>query len=150
MAASVGVRGEDPCHLFHDSIVWINRVSSGAGVHHVGVENDARDKRFTVRAHDAFGITQEPNSQAYVSVAVIDPRSGIFGGEYPKQATHNGHADLAGRTAGGEAIHVFVMVEIDVGPLAIKARLPFNIAVQGYAPYGMSFDEFLPSDDDPG
>jgi hypothetical protein len=42
------------------------------------------------------------------------------------------------------------MVEIDVGALAIKARLSFDITVQGYAPYGMSFDEFLPSGDDPG
>ena len=57
---------------------------------------------------------------------------------------------MAGRATGGEAIHVFVMVEIDVGALAIKARLSFDITVQGYAPYGMSFDEFLPSGDDPG
>jgi hypothetical protein len=36
-------------------------------------------------------------------------------------------ADLAGRGAGGEAVEVFVMVEIDVGPLAIKAGLPFDL-----------------------
>jgi hypothetical protein len=72
------------------------------------------------------------------------------GGEYAKQAALNGHADLACRAAGGEAVDVFVMVEIDVGPLAIKAGLPFDIAVQGYALYAMSFDEFLPSDDNPG
>ena len=54
------------------------------------------------------------------------------------------------RCTGGEAVDVFVMVEIDVGPLAIKAGLPFDIAVQGYALYAMSFDEFLPSDDNPG
>jgi hypothetical protein len=42
------------------------------------------------------------------------------------------------------------MIKIDVGPLAIKTGLPFDVAVQGYAPDGMSFDEFLPSDDNPG
>jgi len=150
LSSSVSVRSEYPGHFFHDSIVWINRVSAGAGVHHVGVKNDAGDERFTAGAHDARGITQEPNSKADVPVAVIDPDSGVFGGEYAKQATLNGHADLTGRAAGGEAVNIFVMIKIDVGPLAIKAGLPFDVAVQGYAPDGMSFDEFLPSDDYPG
>ena len=150
LSASVSVRGEYPSHFFHDSIVWINRVSAGAGVHHVGVKNDAGDERFTAGAHDARGITQEPNSKADVPVAVIDPDSGVFGGEYAKKATLNGHADLTGRAASGEAVNVFVMIKIDVGPLAIKAGLPFDVAVQGYAPDGMRFDEFLPSDDYPG
>jgi len=33
------------------------------------------------------------------------------------------------------------MVEIDVGPLAIKAGLPFDIAVQGYAPYNQLLEK---------
>ena len=125
-------------------------LSTGAGVHHVGVKNDAGDERFTAGAHDACGITQEPNSKADVPVAVIDPDVGVFGSEYVKQASLDGHADLASCAAGGEAVDVFVMVEIDVCPLAIKAGLPFDVAVQGYAPDGMRFDEFLPSDDYPG
>ena len=80
LSASVSIRGEDPGHFFHDSIVWINRVSSGAGIHHVGVKNDAGDERFNAGAHDACGIAQEPKSQAYVPIAVIDPDSGVFGG----------------------------------------------------------------------
>jgi hypothetical protein len=92
-------------------------LSTGAGVHHVGVKNDAGDERFTAGAHDACGITQEPKSQAYVPIAVINPDSGVFRSEYAKQAALNGHADLACRAAGGEVVDVFVMVEIDVGPL---------------------------------
>ena len=149
LIASVSVRGEYPGHFFHDSIVWINRVSAGTRVHHVGVKNDAGDERFTTGAYDACGIAQEPKSKADVPIAVIDPDCGVFGGEYAKQAALNGHADLTGRAAGGEAINVFVMVKIDMGSLAIKAGLPFDIAVQGYASYGMSLDEFLPSDDSP-
>jgi len=45
---------------------------------------------------------------------------------------------------------MFVMVEIDVRPLAIKARSSFNITVQGDAPDRMRLDEFLPSNDNPG
>ena len=41
--------------------------------------------------------------QADVPVAVIDPDSGVFGGEYAKQASFNGHTDLAGRAAIGKS-----------------------------------------------
>jgi autotransporter-associated beta strand protein len=148
LSASVSVRANT--QAISSMIRSCGSIGYAPGVHHVGVKNDAGDERFTADAHDACGITQEPKSQAYVPVAVIDPDSGIFRGEYVKQATLNGHVDLTGRAAGREAVNIFVMVDIDVGPLAIKAGLPFDIAVQDYAPDGMSFDEFLPSDDNLG
>ena len=150
MSASVRVRSEDPGHFFHDSIVRINRVGSGAGVHHVGIKHNPGDERFTTGAQDPGGIPQEPKSQADVPITVIDPDVGTFRSEYAKQAALNGHADLAGRAASGEPVDVFVMIEIDVRSLTIKAGPPFDIAVQGDAPGGVCFDEFLPSDDHPG
>jgi hypothetical protein len=147
--ASVGVRGKDPGHFFHDSIVWINRVSSGAGVHHVGVKNDAGDERFTSGADNARRIPQKPKRQADVPVAIINPDRGILRRKYAEQAALDRHADLAGGAPGRKAVDVFMMVEINVGPLAIKPGPTFDIAVQRYAPNGMSFDEFLPSYDNP-
>ena len=109
-----------------------------------------REMRGSLRAPTMrVGLRRSQRARHTSQSQSINPDSGVFGGEYAKQATLNGHADLTGRAAGGEAINVFVMVKIDMGSLAIKAGLPFDIAVQGYASYGMSFDEFLPSDDSP-
>ena len=148
--AGVGVRCEDPRHFLHDPIPRINRVSAGAGVHHVIVKNNARNERFAVGARNACGVTQEPKSEAHVSVTVIDPDSRVFWSEYAEQSAFNGHTDLAGGATGSKAVDVLVMVEIGVSTLAIKAGLSFYIAVQGYAPCGMSFGEFFPCDDDSG
>src|ERR1700722_7273763 len=114
--ASVRVRSEHPGHFFHDSIMWIDRVSAGAGVHHVGVKNDAGNERLAASANDACGIAQEPKRQADVPVAVIDPDVGVFGSEDAQQATFDRHTDLAGCAARGESIDLFVMVKIDVSP----------------------------------
>ena len=140
---------QDPGHFFHDSIVWINRVSSGAGVHHVGVKNDAGDERFTSGADNARRVPQKPIRQADVPVAIINPDRGILGRKYAEQAALDRHADLAGGAAGRKAVDVFMMVEINVGPLAIKPGPTFDIAVQRNAPNGMSFNEFLPSYNNP-